>query len=190
MYQLLPTQLDHSYGKVLRSLAENERKQFIQEIEFTFSQRIKRIPFVLRVWPHPLNRRNTRHRACRPVYYANPMHYSNDSRLRIARDGCHVYPPFLFRPGAPSACRRRYLRYRSSIPRHRHRFTNVATGPMYRWQLPAIFYAHPVLGTNFACSTNHNVEQPVSRFHSTNKTWSREWHTSAFAKLAISYATI
>lgn len=56
------------------------------------------------------------------------MHYSNDSRLRIARDGCHVYPPFLFRPGAPSAYRRRYLRYRSSIPRHRDRFTDVATG--------------------------------------------------------------
>ena len=36
----------------------------------------------------------------------------------------------------------------------------------YRSQLPTIYHDHLVLATNFACSTNHNVEQPVSRFHS------------------------
>ena len=94
------------------------------------------------------------------------MHYSNVSRLRITRDGRHVYPLFLFRPGAPSARRRRWY-LRSSVTRHRDRFTNVKLpAPIYRSQLPTIFHDHLVLATNFACSTNHNVEQPVSRFHS------------------------
>lgn len=159
---------------------------------FTSVYLLRRSPicFVCRTnFVPPSDRRseNTRHPACRSVYYANPMHYSNVSRPCFARDGRHTFIPALFPNvellvSSVSSLTIAYSPAPASLYKRGHRRVHCQ-------QLRAIFYVHLVPATNSACSTNHNVELSVWRFHSRGSQ-SREWHTlngtvGQFMKLMI-----
>lgn len=103
--------------------------------------------------------------ACRPVYYADLMHYSDVSRARTAQGRLLAILALFVHVRGRSLCLQFCPWYRSRILQHRAWFYK----PAGQW-LPtraarnygAIFLAHARPETNSACSTNHIAELPVA----------------------------